>query len=132
MKHTIVASLALLAGCDQLSEPPWDVVLDPAIEADVASVHTIIRERGCSTDPFDVVYEQQILPRPATLEETPVLDEGDYCFEAIAQDAACRTIGEDALLVTLPLAADERIVNHVRPLATPRPCDGTCTPDGCL
>lgn len=125
-------ALLLLAGCKELREPAWDIVIDPDLDADAVIVRALIRSEGCTTDPDAILYEQQVRPRPAEIDSMPQLDEGDYCFEAIAEDASCNTIGDDPQLITIPLPADARIVNLLDRLATPRACEGVCTPGGCL
>lgn len=120
-----------LAGCTELREPAWDVVIDAALDAEAVVVRASIRAEGCTADPDDVLYEQQLRPRPDDIEPMPELDEGSYCFEAIAEDASCAVIAEDAQLVSLPLDPDARIVNRLERLAAPRPCDGFCTAGGC-
>ncbi|HEY8428066.1 MAG TPA: hypothetical protein VIL20_06815 [Sandaracinaceae bacterium] len=128
-------SVALLcvfqAGCTELREPAWDVVLDPALDAEAAVVRASIRRGGCTADPDDVLYEQQLRPRPDEVEPMPELDDGWYCFEAIAEDERCAVIAEDAQLVDLPLEPDARIVNRLERLSSPRACDGICTSGGC-
>jgi len=97
--------MLLLGACgDDAPTLRWLYELPPGVE--VASVEARVLAGGCEGDAvfFDAFLRGESASMP------PRLDDGDYGFEIVARDAACRVVARGCEARTLPLGGELRVV----------------------
>ena len=110
------------------TSPSWELRLAPEIDAQsVRALEATIRRGGCQGE---LIYAEQFTfdgantpPRP------PRLNKGRYGLGGAARDAACQTIAQGCVEVTLP-ASSSALQVVLQPQSASAVCDAAACSDG--
>jgi hypothetical protein len=130
MRLGVTVLLALLAGGCRERDLDWDIRFEPpGLQAATVRLDARIVEGDCGMG-GDVLWRATLRPR-GTVEAPPSLSGGDYCFEALAGDAACEWFATGALDVELPKSDGASLTVVVRASSPTSNCAGACMAGTC-